>query len=82
MTQIENASASGSSAVAQASLAVASGTAEVALALGVDKPPATKLCFLERPPEFLHCQAHRYQLPILLCWLRPTCSALVQRRNK
>ena len=49
MTQIENASASGSSAVAQASLAVASGTAEVALALGVDKPPATKLVLPRAP---------------------------------
>ena len=49
ITQIENASASGSSAVAQASLAVASGTAEVALALGVDKPPATKLVLPRAP---------------------------------
>ncbi|MCP3985514.1 MAG: thiolase family protein [bacterium] len=36
--QVENASASGSSAVAQASLAVASGVCDVALAMGVDKP--------------------------------------------
>ncbi len=38
MTQIENASASGSSAVAQACLDVASGRTDVALALGLDKP--------------------------------------------
>lgn len=38
MTQVENASASGSSAVAQACLDVASGRTDVALALGVDKP--------------------------------------------
>jgi len=45
MTQVENASASGSSAVAQACLEVASGRSDVALAMGVDKPkpvgPAT-----------------------------------------
>ncbi len=38
MTQVENASASGSSAVALACLDVASGRTDVALALGVDKP--------------------------------------------
>ncbi len=38
MTQVENASASGSSAVAQACLDVASGRSDVVLALGVDKP--------------------------------------------
>jgi acetyl-CoA acetyltransferase len=38
MTQVENASASGSSAVSQACLDVASGRSDVALALGVDKP--------------------------------------------
>jgi len=38
MTQVENASASGSSAVAMACLDVASGHSDVALALGVDKP--------------------------------------------
>ena len=38
MTQVENASASGSSAVASACLDVASGRHDVALALGVDKP--------------------------------------------
>ncbi|MCH1614755.1 MAG: thiolase family protein [Acidimicrobiales bacterium] len=37
MTQIENASASGSSAVALASLEIASGKSDIALALGVDK---------------------------------------------
>ena len=38
MAQVENASASGSTAVAQACLAVASGQVDVALAVGVDKP--------------------------------------------
>ncbi len=38
MAQVENASASGSTAVAQACLDVASGRVDVALALGVDKP--------------------------------------------
>ena len=38
MAQVENASASGSTAVAQACLDVASGQVDVALALGVDKP--------------------------------------------
>ena len=38
MTQVENASASGSSSVAQACLEVASGRSDVVLALGVDKP--------------------------------------------
>jgi acetyl-CoA acetyltransferase len=38
MTQVENASASGSTAVAQACLDVASGQTDLALALGVDKP--------------------------------------------
>ncbi len=38
MTQVENASASGSTAVAQACFDVASGHTDVALALGVDKP--------------------------------------------
>ncbi len=38
MAQVENASASGSTAVAQACLDVASGQSDVALALGVDKP--------------------------------------------
>ncbi len=38
MAQVENASASGSTAVAQASLDVASGRTDVALAVGVDKP--------------------------------------------
>jgi acetyl-CoA acetyltransferase len=36
--QVENASASGSTAVAQAALSVASGETDVALALGLDKP--------------------------------------------
>ncbi len=40
MAQVENASASGSTAVAQAALDVASGRTDVALALGVDKPQA------------------------------------------
>jgi acetyl-CoA acetyltransferase len=40
MAQVENASASGSTAVAQAALDVASGRTDVALALGVDKPRA------------------------------------------
>lgn len=40
MAQVENASASGSTAVAQACLDVASGQSDVALALGVDKPRA------------------------------------------
>tara|TARA_Y100000746_G_scaffold216105_1_gene210768 strand:- start:79 stop:1230 length:1152 start_codon:yes stop_codon:yes gene_type:complete len=38
MTQVENASASGSSSVAQACLEVASGRSDVVVALGVDKP--------------------------------------------
>lgn len=38
MAQVENASASGSTAVAQASLDIASGRTDIALALGVDKP--------------------------------------------
>lgn len=38
MAQVENASASGSTAVAQAALDVASGRTDVALALGLDKP--------------------------------------------
>ncbi|MGI9595935.1 MAG: thiolase family protein [Acidimicrobiales bacterium] len=38
MAQVENASASGSTAVAQAGLDVASGQTDVALALGLDKP--------------------------------------------
>ncbi len=38
MAQVENASASGSTAVAQAALDVASGQTDIALALGVDKP--------------------------------------------
>ena len=38
MVQVENASASGSTAVRQACLEVASGIADVALAVGVDKP--------------------------------------------
>ena len=38
MAQVENASASGSTAVAQAALDVASGRTDVALAVGVDKP--------------------------------------------
>src|SRR5216684_804228 len=38
MTQVENASASGSTAVRQACLDVASGIADVSLAVGVDKP--------------------------------------------
>lgn len=38
VTQVENASASGSSAVRQAWLEVASGAADVAIAVGVDKP--------------------------------------------
>ncbi|GAA3446578.1 thiolase [Planomonospora venezuelensis] len=38
MTQVENASASGSSAFRQACLEVAAGLADVSLALGVDKP--------------------------------------------
>ncbi len=40
MAQVENASASGSTAVAQAALDAASGRTDVALALGVDKPQA------------------------------------------
>jgi len=38
ITQVENASASGSTAFRQACLEVASGTSDVALALGIDKP--------------------------------------------
>lgn len=38
MTQVENASASGSSAVRQACLEVASGISDVVLAMGIDKP--------------------------------------------
>lgn len=38
MAQVENASASGSTAVAQAALDIASGRTDIALALGVDKP--------------------------------------------
>lgn len=38
MTQVENASATGSSAVRQAAMEVAAGFSEVSLALGVDKP--------------------------------------------
>lgn len=38
MAQVENASASGSTAVAQAALDVASGRTDVALAMGLDKP--------------------------------------------
>ncbi len=38
ITQVENASASGSTAVRQAALEVASGVSDVALALGIDKP--------------------------------------------
>ncbi|MEE9279100.1 MAG: thiolase family protein [Myxococcota bacterium] len=38
MAQVENASASGSTAVAQACLEVASGVSDVVLALGIDKP--------------------------------------------
>jgi len=38
MAQVENASASGSTAFRQASLEIASGVADVALAVGVDKP--------------------------------------------
>src|SRR5216684_8943450 len=38
MAQVENASASGSTAVRQACLDVASGIADVSLAVGVDKP--------------------------------------------
>lgn len=40
MTQVENASATGSSAVRQAAMDVAAGFSEVSLALGVDKPAA------------------------------------------
>jgi acetyl-CoA acetyltransferase len=43
MAQVENASASGSTAVGQACLEVASGVSDVALALGVDKPDIPKL---------------------------------------
>lgn len=42
MTQVENASASGSSAVRQAIFDVASGLAEVSLGMGVDKPDIPK----------------------------------------
>jgi acetyl-CoA acetyltransferase len=38
ITQVENASASGSTAVRQAALEVASGVSDLALALGIDKP--------------------------------------------
>jgi acetyl-CoA acetyltransferase len=43
IAQVENASASGSTAFRQACLEVASGTSDVALALGVDKPGAVPL---------------------------------------
>jgi acetyl-CoA acetyltransferase len=43
MAQVENASASGSTAFAQACLEVASGVSDVALAMGVDKPAALAL---------------------------------------
>jgi acetyl-CoA acetyltransferase len=43
MVQVENASASGSTAVRQACLEVASGISDVALALGVDKPAPIRL---------------------------------------
>ncbi len=43
MAQVENASASGSTAFRQACLEVASGLSDVALALGVDKPDLPKL---------------------------------------
>ena len=42
MAQVENASASGSTAFRQACLEVASGLSEVALALGVDKPASRR----------------------------------------
>lgn len=43
MTQVENASASGSSAFRQACLEVAGGVSDVALAMGVDKPEGLRL---------------------------------------
>lgn len=43
MTQVENASASGSSAVRQACLEVAGGLSDVVLAIGIDKPEGLKL---------------------------------------
>jgi len=43
MTQVENASASGSTAFRQACIDVASGLVDVAIAVGVDKPSAIKM---------------------------------------
>ncbi len=43
ITQVENASASGSTAVRQAALEVGSGISDLSLALGVDKPPGRDL---------------------------------------
>jgi acetyl-CoA acetyltransferase len=43
MAQVENASASGSTAFRQASLEVASGLCDVALAMGIDKPAMVRL---------------------------------------
>ena len=43
MHQVENASASGSTAVAQAALSAASGQSDVALAIGIDKPVAWRV---------------------------------------
>ena len=43
MTQVENASASGSSAFRQACLEVAGGVSDVVLAMGIDKPEGLKL---------------------------------------
>jgi len=43
ITQVENASASGSTAVRQAALEVASGVSELSLALGIDKPHGRSL---------------------------------------
>jgi len=45
VVQVENASASGSSAVRQACLDVAAGTSELVLALGVDKPGSAPFSF-------------------------------------
>lgn len=47
MAQIENASASGSTAFRQACYDVASGVSDVALALGVDKPEAPRFAFVK-----------------------------------
>src|SRR5215467_10449276 len=62
ITNVENASASGSSAFREAYLAVAAGEHNVALALGVDKLSAHPERFLQEDPEGQ--QLSRSKLPI------------------